>query len=440
MIVTNNNGSTNQYADLGAALTNQWVDFVIRTKWSTSNTGILQIWMNGKLVINRSNVKTAAGPTYLKLGINKWGWGIMTSSVTKRLMFFDDVRIGGASATYDDVKPGGTATTPPPSTPPPTTPPPTGTNVAPVVSIASVAAITLPVSTVTLSGNATDNDGTVASYLWTKLSGPTGGLIATPTSKSTLVTGLIAGSYVYSLKATDNKGASTTKTVTVTVNNAVVVTPPSTSLLLQSDFSNGFAGFTTYQIGRGTVSSSPTNSSNKAFRAEVRAGDAAISSGYRSELVPSNLSDNGDMWYGYNVYYQTLGQGGGGHSVQWHPGNSTGSATLGLYTDYGKFNVVRSLAGGNYYQNGSKAIVLNKWYSLVWHIKWSTGSDGLIELWIDGEKYYSYSGKTMESYGVYWKLGMNRWAFNNDWVIFYDNVKAARNSNYNSVYTAPAGN
>ena len=46
-------------------------------------------------------------------------------------------------------------------------------NVAPVAKAGSDMAITLPTNTVTLSGNgSTDSDGTIASYQWTKVSGP----------------------------------------------------------------------------------------------------------------------------------------------------------------------------------------------------------------------------------------------------------------------------
>ena len=77
--------------------------------------------------------------------------------------------------------------------------------------------ITLPVSTVTLTGTASDPDGSVASYLWTKVSG-TGGTITTSTAASTTITGLTAGTYVYSVRVTDNSGATATDNITITVN------------------------------------------------------------------------------------------------------------------------------------------------------------------------------------------------------------------------------
>ncbi|GAA3944684.1 T9SS type A sorting domain-containing protein [Chitinophaga oryziterrae] len=106
----------------------------------------------------------------------------------------------------------------------------TVTNVAPVANAGSDLTITLPVATATLNGSgSSDPDGTIASYAWTQVSGPatatiTTAIIAQPTI-SKLVT---AGSYVFKLTVTDNKGATATDQVTVTVKAATVVTnqPP----------------------------------------------------------------------------------------------------------------------------------------------------------------------------------------------------------------------
>ena len=78
--------------------------------------------------------------------------------------------------------------------------------------------ITLPTSTVSLSGSGTDTDGTISSYSWTKISGPTSGTITSPASASTTVTALVQGVYKFQLKVTDNRGATGLDTVQITVN------------------------------------------------------------------------------------------------------------------------------------------------------------------------------------------------------------------------------
>lgn len=77
--------------------------------------------------------------------------------------------------------------------------------------------ITLPQNSVSLSGIATDPDGQIGSTLWTKISGPTSGIIATPSSLQTLVNGLVHGVYEIELMAADNDGALVRDTMRITV-------------------------------------------------------------------------------------------------------------------------------------------------------------------------------------------------------------------------------
>ncbi|TDX02307.1 PKD domain-containing protein [Dinghuibacter silviterrae] len=71
-----------------------------------------------------------------------------------------------------------------------------------------------PVVTVTsfssmLSGRATVHPGTSLSfYLWSQVSGPRRAMIDHPSQAATSVSGLVPGTYVFELFATDNKGAT----------------------------------------------------------------------------------------------------------------------------------------------------------------------------------------------------------------------------------------
>jgi Secretion system C-terminal sorting domain/PKD domain len=100
-------------------------------------------------------------------------------------------------------------------------------NVPPTVSAGTTQTITLPLNSVTLTGTASGNSGaTISSTTWTETAGPNMVVPATPSSLSTTVGGLIAGTYTFQLSATDNNGLSATSTVTVTVNAAVPPPPP----------------------------------------------------------------------------------------------------------------------------------------------------------------------------------------------------------------------
>ncbi|RYE20944.1 MAG: T9SS type A sorting domain-containing protein, partial [Sphingobacteriales bacterium] len=104
------------------------------------------------------------------------------------------------------------------------TPPPPA-NVLPTVNAGTNQTITLPTATATLTGTATDSDGSISNYLWTKVSGPAGGNIVSASTASTAINSLLAGTYTYSLKVTDNAGGTATATVTITVNAAANVLP-----------------------------------------------------------------------------------------------------------------------------------------------------------------------------------------------------------------------
>jgi hypothetical protein len=96
----------------------------------------------------------------------------------------------------------------------------TGTaNQAPVANAGADKTVTLPATTITLTGSGTDADGTIASYTWTKISGGAATL-ANATTASLSLSALVAGSYTFRLTVKDNAGASATDDVVVTVNIA----------------------------------------------------------------------------------------------------------------------------------------------------------------------------------------------------------------------------
>lgn len=101
------------------------------------------------------------------------------------------------------------------------TPVSTPTNQPPVANAGADITITLPANSVTLDGSASkDSDGSIAGYAWTKVGGPSQFNISNAGSASTTVTGLAVGVYVFRLQVTDDKGATGTDDVTVTVKAA----------------------------------------------------------------------------------------------------------------------------------------------------------------------------------------------------------------------------
>ncbi len=92
-------------------------------------------------------------------------------------------------------------------------------NIPPTVNAGTDKAITLPVSTASFTATASDADGTISSWLWEKVSGPTATLSGSGTATLNL-SNLLQGSYVFKITVTDNSGAKAADEVLLTVNPA----------------------------------------------------------------------------------------------------------------------------------------------------------------------------------------------------------------------------
>lgn len=88
----------------------------------------------------------------------------------------------------------------------------------PVVNAGPSQTLTLPSDTVYLHGKVTDSASTITGYLWSEVSGPNVALILDEGSLSTPAVGLVAGTYVFQLMATDSFGLTGVDTMQVIVN------------------------------------------------------------------------------------------------------------------------------------------------------------------------------------------------------------------------------
>jgi hypothetical protein len=139
--------------------------------------------------------ETISSPSTASSAVNNLSEGVYTFRLT--------VTDNAGALASDDVLVTVNATTP--------------SNQPPTVSAGADQTITLPTSSVNLTGSATDADGTIASYAWSKISGGSA-TITSPSNASTTITGLVQGSYTFRLTATDNKGATASDDVLITVN------------------------------------------------------------------------------------------------------------------------------------------------------------------------------------------------------------------------------
>ncbi|MBA3685520.1 MAG: hypothetical protein H0W72_09815, partial [Planctomycetes bacterium] len=97
-------------------------------------------------------------------------------------------------------------------------------NIPPVVDAGADQATMAPATTVTVSGAASDSDGSIVTIAWSQLSGAPAA-IQSPGSPVTTIAGLGVGTSVFRLIATDNLGAMAWDDVQVTVSAAANAAP-----------------------------------------------------------------------------------------------------------------------------------------------------------------------------------------------------------------------
>jgi len=119
-------------------------------------------------------------------------------------------------------------------------------NQTPTANAGGNQTITLPANSVTLSGSGSDPDGTINFYEWKQASGPSQANIGSAYGANTAIYNLVQGNYVFTLTVTDNRGATATSNVTVTVNAAQAISVPpvgsSTGSRIEAENYNSMSG------------------------------------------------------------------------------------------------------------------------------------------------------------------------------------------------------
>lgn len=98
-------------------------------------------------------------------------------------------------------------------------------NSPPVVSAGADKSLTLPANEVYIQGTASDSDGSISSYKWTKVSGGTVSLGGVTSSKVRAYN-MVEGSYVFRLTVSDNAGTTRYDDVKVTVSASSTTNSP----------------------------------------------------------------------------------------------------------------------------------------------------------------------------------------------------------------------
>jgi hypothetical protein len=95
----------------------------------------------------------------------------------------------------------------------------------PVANAGADQAIVLPTNSTTLNGTKSyDPDGTLVSYEWTEVSGPSNAVIGNYNTPTPTVSGLIVGQYIFKLTVTDNYGQTSSDQMIINVTDSLM--PP----------------------------------------------------------------------------------------------------------------------------------------------------------------------------------------------------------------------
>jgi hypothetical protein len=145
---------------------------------------------------------------------------------------------------------------------------------------------------------------------------------------------------------------------------------------------------TSYAI---TTASSPVYQGTKSARFELRDTDPEVKNGTRTEIsFPETTNLN--RWYSYAMYAPANGfkyDTDDDVITQWHQGGGkTPALCLRVKTDKLYIRIL-----GTWVELG--AFDKDQWHAYVMHIKHSSSSDGLIEIWKDGVKIMNRSGANM---------------------------------------------
>lgn len=194
-------------------------------------------------------------------------------------------------------------------------------------------------------------------------------------------------------------------------------------------------------------------------------------SSYRTEAVPRGPARNGikegdDVWYGFSIFIpadhapdslasETL--------AQWHHGGgSGGSPPLSLKLDDAQWNLRMRWSSGQVNKDNDKqggkswnlgAYEPGRWTDWVFRIKWSTNTDGVLQIWKNGAQVVNHQGPNdYANSGASWlKMGVYKTVWRNnpsdgrydqnitERTFYLDEVRIARGADVNYQDVAPRG-
>jgi hypothetical protein len=146
-----------------------------------------------------------------------------------------------------------------------------------------------------------------------------------------------------------------------------------------------------------------------------------------SVLFPSDFASP-PAGFGIAMDFHNASPGGGqaGGQANFHLDTSRWDGETLRFRGYGGVLATSSSTPGEY-QVRLGPIVKNVWYDFVYHVKWSSGSDGFFHAWVNGVKKLTHYGPTLYRWNgvdqeVYLKLANYHSAFGQATSVIHDRV------------------
>lgn len=107
ILETGNTPDTRKRIDIGPIIKDKWQQYVLHFIHSHEEDGLIEIWQNGKKMLSEKggNMYDNVLPKW-KIGLYKAAFKYGTSLVVKRVIYYDNVKVGNAHATLEEMMPG----------------------------------------------------------------------------------------------------------------------------------------------------------------------------------------------------------------------------------------------------------------------------------------------------------------------------------------------
>lgn len=180
----------------------------------------------------------------------------------------------------------------------------------------------------------------------------------------------------------------------------------------------------------------PVYSGNKSARFEIRENQPLVKNGKRAEVTIIKGLPSRDMWYSFAVYFPSDGFAKDSQRDvinQWY---QRGTPATSLRIRHDRIYLETGSTKENRQQFDICFVAKDVWHEFVLHFYHSHESDGLVEVWHDGEKKITHHGGNMyKNILPKWKIGIYKASFKygtsdvTKRILFFDNIKVGSELN-----------